>query len=138
MSDDWFVNDQLHFAALDGDAEKCARLIEEGYDPNAFDVVGHTPLHYAAEKEHFDVVSLLLSRGANINALDVVKIGDPPLAHVAQTCSLKMAKVLLDAGADPTLRIGLNRHAIDRAKERKRGEGPRVYQLLCEHAGRKC
>jgi ankyrin repeat protein len=138
ISDDWYEAQQLHFAAMDGDVEKCAQLVAGGYDPNTFDEIGNTPLHYAAEKEHFDIVSFLLSHGANVNSLDVPKIGQTPLSHVAQTCSLKMARILLDAGADPTLGIGLSGNAIDRAKNRKRGEGPRVYQLLCHHAGRNC
>jgi ankyrin repeat protein len=135
-SHDWFEAEQLHFAAMSGDLPRCEELIANGYDPNAFDEIGHTALHYAAEIEHFDIVTLLLSHGADVNAIDVKKIGRTPLSHVAQTCSLKMAQLLLDAGADPTLRIGLNRHALDLAKERKRGEGPRVYELLCCYAGR--
>ena len=134
---DWFKAEQLHFAAMEGDVEKCVRLIAEGYDPNGFDQIGHTPLHYAAKEEHFDAVKALLAHGARVNALDESKIGDTALAHVAQTCSLKMAKLLLDAGADPTLHIGLSRSAIEGAKNRKRGEGPRVYELFCKVAGRK-
>jgi ankyrin repeat protein len=133
---DWFKAEQLHFAAMEGDMEKCVRLIAKGYDPNGFDRIGHTPLHYAAEKEHFDAVKALLANGARVNALDESKIGNTALAHVAQTCSLKMAKLLLDAGADPTLHIGLSGSAIARAKNRKRGEGPRVYELFCKVAGR--
>jgi ankyrin repeat protein len=134
IEDDWFDVQQLHFAAVDGNVKKCAQLIADGYNPNAFDDIGHTPLHYAAEKEHFDVVALLISNGANVNALDEKRIGCTPLSHVAQTCSLKMANVLLNAGADPTIGIGLSRNAIEKAKNRRRGEGPRVYELLVEHA----
>jgi ankyrin repeat protein len=133
---DWFKAEQLHFAAMKGDVEKCVQLIAEGYDPNGFDQIGNTPLHYAAEKEQFDAVEALISHGAKVNLLDASKIGDSPLAHIAQTCSLRMAKLLLDSGADPTLQIGLNRSAIERAKNRKRGDGPRVYELFCKVAGR--
>jgi ankyrin repeat protein len=133
---DWLAAEKLHFAAMDGDSEKCMSLIEAGYDPSGFDQIGNTPLHYAAEKEHFATVQALISRGARVNAFDESKIGDTVLAHVAQTCSLKMANLLLEAGADPTLHIGLNHSAIDLAKKRKRGEGPRVYQKMCQFAGR--
>ena len=122
---------------MEGDAEKCMCLIADGYDPNGFDQIGNTPLHYAAQGEHFEVVAALLSRGAQVNALDESKIGCTPLSHVAQTCSLKMAKLLLDAGADPTLSCGLSGSAIEHAKNRNRGEGPRVYEILCQYAGRK-
>lgn len=126
IRDDWHEAWQLHFAVMDGNVEKCAQLIVAGYDINAFDDIGNTPLHYAAEKEHFELVSFLISNGANVNSLDVARIGQTPLAHVAQACSLKMAKMLLDAGADPTLSCSV----IKLAKESKRGEGPRVYELF--------
>jgi ankyrin repeat protein len=93
-------------------------------------------LHYAAEGEHLEVVKLLIANGANVNAICEPMIGTTPLAHVAQTCSLKMAELLLRAGASPTLSIGLSRNAIEAAKNRKRGEGPRVYELMCQYAGR--
>lgn len=80
---DWFKAEQLHFAAMEGDVEKCVRLIAEGYDPSGFDQIGHTPLHYAAKEEHFDAVEALLAHGARVNALDESKIGDTALAHVA-------------------------------------------------------
>jgi len=133
---DWFTAGQLHFAAMHGDLAKCTELVAEGYDVHVFDEVGHTPLHYAAKGEHYDVVKFLLAKGANVNALCEEMIGKPPLAHVAQTCSLKMAEMLLKAGASPTLRIGLCRSAIEAARERKRGEGPRVYEIMCRYAGR--
>src|SRR5262245_1137926 len=135
-SEDWFEAEQLHFAAMDGDLEKCEELISKGYPIQAYDRIGHAPLHYAAKNEHFELVALLIRHGANVNAICEPLIGKPPLAHAAQTCSLKMAEMLLKAGADPTLRIGLNRSALDLAKNRKRGDGPRVYELMARYAGR--
>jgi ankyrin repeat protein len=136
VPEDWFEAEQLHFAAQSGDVALLERLILGGSDPNVFDMIGNTPLHYAAEGEHFEAVRLLLSRGANVNARDERRAGDPPIAHVAQTCSLEMARLLLDAGADPTLPGSMQIDAIYRAKQRKRGDGPRVYELMCLHVGR--
>jgi hypothetical protein len=45
-----------------------------------------------------------------------------------------MAKMLLDAGADPTIRGWMQLNALDIAKDRKRGDGPKVYELLRRHA----
>ena len=53
-----------------------------------------------------------------------------PSDEVASTCSLEMAQVLIDAGADPTLPGSMQLSALHRAKTRKRGDGPAVYQLL--------
>jgi GNAT superfamily N-acetyltransferase len=128
--DDWFDSQKLHFAAQDGDAKQVEQLIKGGYSPNKFDELGKTPLHYAAAGEHFEVVSLLLAHGANVNAHHEPTISNTPIADVAQTCSLKMAQLLLDAGADPTIRGWMQLHAIHHAEKRKRGDGPKVYELL--------
>jgi ankyrin repeat protein len=134
MREDWLQAEKLHFAAMDGDASRCAQLIAEDYDPSAFDELGKTPLHYAAENEHLDVVALLISHGADVNARHEPSIGNTPLAEAAGSCSLRMARMLLDAGADPTIRSWMQLNAIDRAQDRKRGDGPRVYELLRRYA----
>ena len=41
-----------------------------------------------------------------------------------------MARLLIDAGADPTIRGWMQLNAPDRARNRTRGEGPRVYEHL--------
>jgi hypothetical protein len=89
MSDDWYNASQLHFAAQDGDLARVAQLLSDGYLPNSFDDIGRTPLHYAVECEHFDVVDFLIANGADINANDEAHAGNTPIAEVAQTCSLK-------------------------------------------------
>jgi ankyrin repeat protein len=136
MQDEWFQNEKLHFAADEGDLIKCTQLIGDGFDVNAFDDLGKTPLHYAAKNEHFDIVALLLSRGANVNAHHEPTIGDTPLGEIAGSCSLKMAKMLLDAGADPTIPGWMQLDAIYHAKDRKRGDGPQVYKLLRQYGAR--
>jgi ankyrin repeat protein len=91
----------LGFAAADGDLAKVERLLNEGIDPNQFDEIGLTPLHYAARAEHFAVVALLVARGADVNAHDPATIGNTPLCEIAARCSLPMAKLLINAGANP-------------------------------------
>src|SRR6266849_1769765 len=46
--EDVLRREQLHFAAADGDVEKVTRLLNDGHQPNVFDELGKTPLHYAA------------------------------------------------------------------------------------------
>ena len=43
-------------------------LISKGADPNAKDVSGATPLHWAAQRNRVSIAELLISRGADINA----------------------------------------------------------------------
>lgn len=137
MIEDWIEAEQLHFAAADGDAGRVAELIGAGYDPNAFDGLGKTPLHYAVANEHYGVITYLLTHGADVNAHDEQHISNTPLADVAQTCSLRMAQLLIDAGADPRITGWMQLNALDRASERKRGEGPQVYELLRNFAERR-
>lgn len=133
-SDDWFEREQLHFAAQDGDCARLGELLAEGYPINAFDDLGKTALHYAVEGEHYDAVEMLFRSGADVNAHDERVIGDTPLLSVADTCSLRMAQLLLAAGADPTIPGWMQLTALDKARNRKRGDGPQVYDLLIKAA----
>ena len=136
---DWFERERLHRAAQAGDLPAVQELLGRVYAVNAFDELGKTPLHYAVEGEHFPVVDYLLRRGSDINARDERVIGDTPLGEAASTCSLAMARRLVAAGADPTVRGWMQLNALDRAKRRKKekgigGVGQAVYELLSEAA----
>ena len=128
--------DDLHWAAERGDVAAVKALLAEGHDPNVFDDLSFTPLHYAARKEHLNIIRLLLEAGADVNAHDEAHIGDTPLGSIAGDCSLAVAQLLVGAGADPTVRGWMQLCALDRAKQRKREEGTKVYELLC-NASRK-
>jgi len=74
--------ERLFLAAASGDLDEVKRLVLDcGVDPNAKDVVGETPLHYAALEGHPDVAKLLLEHGADPNAKDYK--GDTPLHYAA-------------------------------------------------------
>jgi hypothetical protein len=49
---------------------------------------------------------------------------------VADSCSFEVAKVLIDAGADPTIPGWMQITALHQARERKQPEGLLVCQLL--------
>jgi ankyrin repeat protein len=123
-------NDDLHYAAGQGDIQVVKTLLAEGRDPNAFDHISFTPLHHAANKAHLEVIQLLLQAGADVNAHDESRMGDTPLGYIAGNCSLAVAQALVAAGADPTIRGWMQLCALDRAKDRKKAEGRRVYELL--------
>jgi ankyrin repeat protein len=134
--EDVLRREQLHFAAADGDVETVARLLNEGHHPNVFDELGKTPLHYAAERGHLNVMRVLLGSGADVNAHDERVIGNTVLGDVASNCSFDVAKILVDAGADPTIPGWMLLTALDESQERKKPEGVRVHQLL-ENAARR-
>ena len=128
--------EELHFAAAGGDLERVKQLLHDGQDANAFDDLGKTPLHYAAERRHLDVMRLLLASGANVNAHDERVIGNTVLRDIASNCSFEVAKLLIDAGADPTIPGWMLLTALDKSQERKKPEGVRVHELL-ENAARR-
>lgn len=132
FDEDWMDREQLHFAAQEGDIERIRSLLASGYNVNSFDEIGKAALHYAVQKENIELVKFLLKSGADVNARCEAQIGDTPLANAAGTCSLEMAKLLIEAGADPRIRGWMQLSALDRAKDRKRGDGPSVYALLRE------
>jgi ankyrin repeat protein len=127
---DPFEEQNLHFAAQDGDLDEVRRLVAEGPNVNVFDTIGMTPLHYAVKEEHLEVAQFLIEHGADVNAHHEPTISNTPLAEVAGTCSLQMARLLVDAGADPTIRGWMQLNALDRAQGRKSGDGPDVSELL--------
>jgi ankyrin repeat protein len=131
-----FEREQLHFAAQDGNVDEVTRLLAAGYQPNVFDELGKTPLHYAAARGHVDVMRVLLASGADVNANDERVIGNTPLSDVSDTCSLEVAKTLVDAGADPTIPGWMQLTALDRCHRRDDFEGARVNQLLEQSAVR--
>lgn len=61
---------QLLFMACRGDVRGVTDLLNEGIDVNSIDLDGRTGLHIAACEGHVEVVKLLLSRKANIDARD--------------------------------------------------------------------
>jgi ankyrin repeat protein len=121
---------RMHSAAIEGDLAALQTFLDAGDDINAFDVTGQTPLHFAAEHNRIPAMRFLLAHGADVNAIDESVCGDTPLGSVAGNCSLEVAQLLISAGADPHIRGHMWLTAIDRAKDRKRGDGPAVYQLL--------
>jgi hypothetical protein len=71
-----------------------------------------------------------------VNAHEEEKIGDTVLKLVAPNCSLELARILLAAGADPTIRGWMWLTALDKSSDRKRSEGVEVHRLMIEAARR--
>lgn len=129
--------ERLHHAASAGDIEQMKALLDEGLPINAFDFLDRTPLHCAAISGHIEAVQYLIKAGADVNAHDEERIGETPLGEVAANCTFEMAKVLIDAGADPTILGWMANTALDRSAARKKPEGKRVHQLLVDTVKRR-
>lgn len=107
----------LMMAALKGNLPLVKALIARNADVNK---PGWAPLHYASTNGHLDVMRLLLEHHAYIDAES--PNGTTPLMMAAHYGSAAAVKVLLEAGADPTLKNKLDLTAIDFAHRGNRQE----------------
>jgi uncharacterized protein len=107
----------LMLAALQGNLEICQALIQRDADVNK---PGWTPLHYAATNSHTAVMQLLLDNHAYIDAAS--PNGSTPLMMAAMYGNASAVKLLLEAGADPTLKNDLGLSAIEFAQRVKKVE----------------
>ena len=110
----------LMMAAMRGELKLAAALIDKDADVNK---TGWTPLHYAASSTHGDqlgVAKLLLENAAYIDAAS--PNGSTPLMMAAMYGNTSTLKLLLDEGADPTLKNQLGLTAVDFAQRADRKE----------------
>jgi uncharacterized protein len=98
----------LMMAALKGHLDIARKLVARGADVNK---TGWTPLHYAATNGHLDMIRMLLENHAYIDAES--PNGTTPLMMASQYGSATAVKLLLEEGADPTLKNKLGLNAID-------------------------
>lgn len=83
---------------------------------------GRSPLMMAAGNEGYEIATLLLARGADVNFRTVGREGDEAagetaLMMAARDGDVRMVRLLLDAGADRTARDAEGRTAADWAAE---------------------
>ncbi len=119
----------LMLALLKGHMGIVRVLIERGADVYK---TGWTPLHYAAAypgKGAVEQVQLLLEHHAYIDAESPNKT--TPLMMAARYGSADVVKLLLEQGADASLRNELNLGAIEFAQQAAR---PTVAELIAAHA----
>ncbi|KAL7586194.1 hypothetical protein Lser_V15G35808 [Lactuca serriola] len=62
--------DAIHDFAREGDMKNLLKCVESGVSVNTKDSEGRTPLHWAVDRGHIDVVQLLLSMNADVNSKD--------------------------------------------------------------------
>ena len=134
---DLFGRSPLHKAASSGSYDIAKMLIERGADVNALDADARTPLHKAVSalrpqekmKENYEVAILLLNHGANPNVKDAPYLRTP-LHYAAHDGAVEVVKVMMERGADPTIRDRKGKTPADLAKEAGRDE---VVQILTSY-----
>jgi ankyrin repeat protein/beta-lactamase regulating signal transducer with metallopeptidase domain len=109
----------LHMAARAADADIAAALLKMGLDADAGDADGITPLILVCEnlKDNPRVAEMLIENGAGVDKKD--KRGLTPLVHAVLSRNKKLARLLVDKGADVNAR-GIRISAEDNKKNRQK------------------
>ena len=114
-----------------GDIALVRLLLKEGGEwlLDAFDSdLSSTPLMHAVKSGDLAMMAFLIDAGSDVNANEEAKFGDTALMVAVQGGNYDAAKLLVEHGADPTIRGWMRRTALDHAAERKRM--PELYALL--------
>jgi ankyrin repeat protein len=91
-------------------------LLEHGADPGIRDDKGATALHYAVTSpEALEIVPLLIEKGADVNAAD--DMGFTALISAVVNDKPDLVRLMLERGADPTIRTHDDQSALDWAQD---------------------
>ena len=103
----------LHRAARFGRAEACTLLLDHGADPDAYahNAEEIAPIHAAIGGRQYQIVPLLLDRGANVDAQEVH--GFTPLHQAAALDDRNLADLLLARGANASVEADEGRTPAD-------------------------
>ena len=90
----------LHYAALEAKPEQVAKLLADGFGPNAQDDNGWSPLHFAAQTDCAECIATLLRFGATPSLQD--SLGNTALHRAVFSSKGKgsIISLLRQAGAD--------------------------------------
>jgi outer membrane protein assembly factor BamB len=89
----------LREAARQGDLARVTALVETGVAVDAPTRYGATPLFYAAERGHLDIVRFLIARGASVHIEDSF-YGNSPLSRALAGGHFDVARYLIERGAE--------------------------------------
>jgi len=113
-------------AAAVGDLARVKELLDGRADLVGDAAYGLQPLHLAAHTGRQEMAELLISRGADVNALDA-RNGAPPILYAVLRAPAPMIEMLLAKGADPSGRAEGGVSALHLAAQRGLAE---VAELL--------
>ena len=105
---------ELHLAAHRGDIDKIRSSLEKGTKIDLRDKAMHTPLFYAASAGQINVVDLLISKGADVNAKDS-RGGETPLFYAGDAGWKNVVELLIAKGADINARGAQRSSALESA-----------------------
>uniref|UniRef100_A0A5S6QGH4 ANK_REP_REGION domain-containing protein n=1 Tax=Trichuris muris TaxID=70415 RepID=A0A5S6QGH4_TRIMR len=90
----------LHLAAQSGHLAVAGQLLSRStLQVHIKGSKGRTALHLSASKGHYDIISLLVSQGSDVNSVDLE--GWTALHYATNAGHLDVIKFLIESGADP-------------------------------------
>jgi hypothetical protein len=122
----------LHQAAAEADIDLLKLLISKGANINSLDNDGGlmTPMHTAIIAGHKNVVEVLLSCGAHVNATDSAGC-NTPLHRAVEHGHKDIVSLLLNAGAEVNAKTSRGQTPLHLAKQRRHTE---VIEILTKAA----
>ena len=97
---------------------------------NIADLLGNTPLMYASEKGHTEIVRLLLQRGAGVNAKTKFDGYKTALSKASEKGHTEIVRMLIEKGADVNIKSNDGNTALQYAIKQGHTE---IEQLLIHH-----
>mmetsp|Transcript_30322 Transcript_30322/g.116290 ORF Transcript_30322/g.116290 Transcript_30322/m.116290 type:complete len:147 (-) Transcript_30322:402-842(-) len=123
--------DDLLYAARSGDLEDALQSLKDNPDITKYKPEsgsGATPLHYAAANGHLEIMRLLISHGADLNAVN--EYGNTALHFAAINEKADAVELLLRNKADAALSNEFNRNPFDEAVAKNNG---RIRHMLMKY-----
>ncbi|KAE9549067.1 hypothetical protein FO519_007720 [Halicephalobus sp. NKZ332] len=113
----WEIQFPLHKAAMDDDHERTQALLDQGYDPNAFDNDSWTPLHYCAFYGKLKVAQVLMNHATtSVNLTN--KKGETPLHFAAMNGFHHLIELILsNAKIDKDIKNNRGLTPLDMCKQ---------------------
>lgn len=118
----------IHSAVLNSNKIELLNAIKDGNDIEELDRDGRTALFYAVQSGSSELVSILISSGANVNANDLS--GWAPLHFAAQNYDLAIASKLVLEGANVNHQDVDGNTALSRAVFASNGRSGVIEMLI--------
>ncbi|XP_067937967.1 ankyrin repeat domain-containing protein 54-like [Watersipora subatra] len=129
---------RLIWATQSNNSAAVLALINSGVNPSIADDKGRTALHVAANKGFFNIVTLLLEKGANANVMDIN--GNTPFQLASGDCQEKIKLDLMSRALNTGIDVKPRAHPVSILKnsahrlQRLDKSNLSVRELSLEHA----
>lgn len=122
-----YAKDALNKAAYNGNVEEVAEILKTKPNPDNRDSSGGTALHAAMFQKNIQIVEMLIDYGLDVNAIGP-KNGYTPLHDAVWGNNPAAAKLLLEKGADPTIKNKEGQTPLEKARSEGKENLVRVLE----------